>query len=634
MSLRVWLPLTKDLRNQGLDDVTIINNGATFDANGKLGGCYYFNRSAPNYLKITNPLTTATNGVSMAFWVKLPSNGSVNDQLVHIGNGFGWTNNRFTCFVRGGNSTLIFACGDGTNSTQYSCVSSALTLNQWTHVVCLYENNKMKIYLNGALDKEYSTTIVPSFTNVTYVGIGAGPNVTEPATAYLNDVRIYDHALSPLEVKHISQGLILHYPLNRGGWGNDNILINTHFDSQTTKTSGWDTIKNGTQMASSWDGFNGGVPNPSTVYHARLKQVNNEWVYEYIRTADESWLGISQGGLQLKLIAGKTYTFSWEEYRVEGNNYPTGGLYYFKTGATSANFHLGQFGGSHGNVLGKWRKFSYTFVAPTDGDYSKNMSWYIYGQSGGNGKMYMRHPKLEEGSIATSWCPNSSDVLATTMGLNDNIEYDTSGYGNNGIKIGTFDYDSDTPKYNVSTVFPSGINWINAGRGAMVQDSITISCWVNYSSWGNPISCTEGGGWNFEEGNGGIRTPFYISGIGYKTAQSTITSASLKNGWHMLTSLYDRINSIVKIFIDGELAGSLDTGTTNKIAYNGNNVIMIGAEAGGSATSPASTSFIGKISDFRIYATALSAEDIKDLYNLGASIDSNNNLLTYELNEE
>lgn len=42
MSLRVWLPLTKDLRNQGLDDVTVTNNGATFSSAGKLGGCYTF----------------------------------------------------------------------------------------------------------------------------------------------------------------------------------------------------------------------------------------------------------------------------------------------------------------------------------------------------------------------------------------------------------------------------------------------------------------------------------------------------------------------------------------------------------------------------------------------------------------
>lgn len=42
MALQVWLPLTRDLSNQGLANVTITNNGATFNSNGKLGGCYYF----------------------------------------------------------------------------------------------------------------------------------------------------------------------------------------------------------------------------------------------------------------------------------------------------------------------------------------------------------------------------------------------------------------------------------------------------------------------------------------------------------------------------------------------------------------------------------------------------------------
>ena len=46
MSLQVWLPLTKDLRQQGLSNVTVTNNGATFNSAGKLGGCYSFNGSS------------------------------------------------------------------------------------------------------------------------------------------------------------------------------------------------------------------------------------------------------------------------------------------------------------------------------------------------------------------------------------------------------------------------------------------------------------------------------------------------------------------------------------------------------------------------------------------------------------
>ncbi len=46
------------------------------------------------------------------------------------------------------------------------------------------------------------------------------------------------------------------------------------------------------------------------------------------------------------------------------------------------------------------------------------------------------------------------------------------------------------------------------------------------------------------------------------------------------------------------------------------------------------TSFNGKLSDFRIYATALDNQTIEELYEVGASVDNNGNLSTYEIEEE
>jgi len=41
----------------------------------------------------------------------------------------------------------------------------------------------------------------------------------------MNDIRIYDTALSPREVKEISKGLVLHYPLSMPG--GENLLKNS-----------------------------------------------------------------------------------------------------------------------------------------------------------------------------------------------------------------------------------------------------------------------------------------------------------------------------------------------------------------------------------------------------------------------
>ena len=618
--LRVWLPLTKDLRNQGLDDVTITDNGATFNSAGKLGGCYKTSSTATIDLGY-NGNQINTGSISFGGWFKFnqaevwsaisgknytSTASSATGNLIG-NNSYGgvslqwWSNNIYT------DGSLSYIAVQSylrtTTNGARSTGTTAIPFDTWTHIFLTYnkDNNLLQYWVNGEL-KASSTQVV--FTDAVSRNLllnwgaiagGNGPSAQIPFL--VNDIRIYDHCLSPMEVKELSKGLVLHYPLNRQGWGQENILLNTGFDSRYTQSTGWDTTKNGTQLASSWGGYNGGVTNPSTVYHAHLKQVNGEWVYEYIRTANESWLGISQGGLQSKLTAGKTYTFSWEEYRVEGNNYPTGGLYYYKTGATSANFHLGQFGGSSGNILGKWRKFSYTFTAPTDGDYSKNMSWYIYGHSGGNGKMYMRHPKLEEGSIATPWCPNSSDALATAMGLNSLIEYDCSGFCNNSIYNSKPTVSSDTSKYNVSTYFGE----YNTPKTDLIDNSLLPALTNCTITW-----------W---EKNDTTRTLLL-------TGQSTshYIAASDNNTYY-----HGTVGGTKTLYRDG-VAGTYkcEAGVWHHYALVGADISTWTALH---LNGYGSYWYLkGLVSDLRIYATALSADDVKSLYQNSAYIDSSGNV--------
>lgn len=576
--LRVWLPMTKDLRNQGLDDVTVTNHGATFNSAGKLGGCYYFNGDK-QWLQFGSVLGEYyNNDWSIACWLK-PTD-STRSVIISEYNTSGASNVGLELTT----SRVVRLYWNGSPDINFT-TAGALPLNEWTHLVVTKAGRVVKVYFNGELKQTYTNSSdFSTRTSAAQPRIGDDYRGNSANTVsyqgYINDFRMYDHCLSEMEVKQLSQGLVLHYPLNRQGFGQENLLKNTNDLTKWNKESG---------ISVEWD--------------------ETELMYKIFTTTRESsrW-GIYQD-YAITVDTDTDYTFSL-----------TG-----KTDGFSAYLSFGAGMSWPSNYIAfttTKQRLSKTLTIPAG---TTNIRVYlaVYPKTGG-GHMYFEKPKLEKGSIATPWCPNSSDTLATTMNLNSTTEYDCSGFCNNGTRTGTFTWTSDTPKYNVSTVFPSGSNFITAGRGAMVTDSITVSLWCKYSTWGNPISCTEGGGWNFENGSNSIRFPVYVSGVGYKIAESNIAPSTLINQWHMITGTFDKTN--IKIYIDGELKGTIATGSTNGIAYPSSNAIFIGAESAGSATSPESSYFVGNISDVRIYATALSASDVKSLYQNSAYIDSSGNV--------
>jgi hypothetical protein len=250
---------------------------------------------------------------------------------------------------------------------------------------------------------------------------------------------------------------------------------------------------------------------------------------------------------------------------------------------------------------------------------------YRFPKEGVTGETTIHWAKLEKGNKATSFCPHSSE---TPQG---NKVYDCSGYERHGSIYGSPTINNDSIRHNCCTAF-SGSQAINCGRGAMVTDEITVNLWVYLDDWANfnnnirVISCTEGGGWNIESYG---HFPCYAGGA-YQIAKGNFQSAS--PGWHMITGMFDGFQS--RIYLDGVLkASSTALSTKTPITYHGANSIFIGAEAAGSASTPTSPYFTGKISDVRIYATALSATDLLELYQVSVSIDEEGGVYGYNFKE-
>ena len=191
MALQVWLPLNGNLNNQGLANVTVSNSGATVNSAGKIGSCYAFTES--QYMVLNSvPFSQLTN-CTVCFWIYLPSNES---WLPCTGGNAGSNTGQYFLATEGGTGAFYHSnIGSNTKTIYRDGVvgTTPLASGAWHH------------YCITGLDLSTWTGIT-----INHYGTYSGWNFN----GRLNDFRIYDHCLSPKEVKEIAKGLVLHYKLD------------------------------------------------------------------------------------------------------------------------------------------------------------------------------------------------------------------------------------------------------------------------------------------------------------------------------------------------------------------------------------------------------------------------------------
>ena len=563
MSLKVWLPLTKDLSNQGLSNVTVTNGGATLDNNGKLGKCYNFD-GTDDKITISN-LPNPAN-ISVAFWMKRNATTNTRQFMFTAWGGVTCemtTSNYIHCYTNSGGG----ACDSTTTVTADT---------GWVHVVYTFQDKVGgKLYLNGSLVASTASTSSISWTTTTG-NIGLYSNMYY--NGKINDFRFYDHVLSAKEVKELSKGLVAHYPLNGNGRGGDNLITNSGDLTKWTKESG---------ITTTWDSDKG------------MYKISDS-------THTSSRWGIYR---DIDIEASTKYTLSCT---FEGQNCGVGFGFYDSTPSGFPNAVM---------LTTDGEKVKKSYVA-TSGANSTKARIYLFLYPASDSDAWFSLPKLEIGKIATPWMPNSTDSEYTSMDFNSTIECDVSGHGYNGTKNGTFAYDVDTPRYLVSTNLKSTSTYIKISNLTTTgfANSYSFAWWGNVNSYSGPMM------WGFSNGirlNGIYNGNLWNTGDGsnnplYTPGTTTQVSAPTANEWHHFVMTGD--GTTCKVYKDGELWA---TAKTYK-AISGTEIIINGWDTG--TTYKYSNYYM---SDFRIYATALSADDVKELYNSSASISNNGAFLTY-----
>lgn len=577
MSLQVWLPLTQDLRQQGLSTGSITSSNASFDTNGKLGGCYVFS-GVDNAIGVGNLSTMTSTDFTFTCWFYHDDTWSSKSWETIFGGPSGFelqAKNSST------NSPVIYLYSWGKGNFTYE-------LNKWNHLAMVRTASDTKIYLNGELKITGSAGSIP---NGNYF-VGSWRDATsQNFKGKMCDVRIYDNALSPQEIKEISKGLVLHYPLN-----DNNLESTVNIFSTTNNGSGIAVDCTSTTMT-------GYHPNQNVTLS--LDTMLNGLPCIRCNTEQTS----STPGIELcynwQVEQNTNYTFSaW----IESNCAAGLSAYQIKNTTYKAHpnpeFVSVTFNSGTNTVI---RFFLFIIASNTvSGQYAK-----------------ISHPQLEAKDHVTGF--------TTSERLNP-IVYDTSGYLRNGIINRVLEIKEDTPKYKLSTYFdndtsdtthPSQKIYItNEDVGLKSMSQFTISAWfkqINFNR-GGKITTSAPTSTNDYYATSGVDD--YDAQIHFRTTDNSVVTISgfynKANEWDHIVFTFDGID--VKEYLNGELkeTKSFSSAKTIDISH-----LTIGASNAGGV----SRCYKGYVSDYRIYATALSADDIKSLYQNEAAFDDQGNLL-------
>ncbi len=612
MSLLVWLPLTGNINNHGLAASLTTTNTPVYKTTGKIGSCLDLNTR----VQFSCPDLSNLQTFSIAFWAKVNADSSLTTNWVDVigftdvhTNGTSGQLRWETCYGSGyenrgisGHDNATYATTNGPNGS-----ATAGGKGVWNHIVCTVENGvEVKEYRDGVLTGTYSSN--GGHLNGTF-WLGE----TGKVNGEINDVRIYDECLDPLEVKRLSQGLVAHYPLNdpylepttnicdatncgagTGSWGahssvqevyqttdNDSVpfMIGNKFIityNSTTSSGGGFGVRISNSVAAS--------PNTTYTYSCYIKASDNlsythaNFIYRYEYTDTSSSTRVTEGGL---FSTSRMVSVGNGWYRCWGS---------FTTKDTT-------------NAI---RIYFYTYPG-------KNITYWVGGW------------QMEQKDHVTPYTP----PLTTR---NEAVVYDTSGYNHNGTSTGDFSVSFNSPRYAASTYFEDYTRYISCPF-VFSPTEVTMSCWINTT-----VKSTAQGGYHIMMNNntntsyelsiygssGQLRAGYNIIRDGNATRYVENVGPDICDGkWHMVSSTYDGKN--IKRYVDGQLVSTT--------AVEGDLWIFASLYMGSFASTAYGNTKLYQ-SDVRIYATALSADDVKALYEDSAYIATDGTAYAYEFVEE
>lgn len=596
MSLIVWMPLNGDFHNQGLGSVSPLSLPNVQWGEGKLGPrSLSLNKQTSN--EVTIPELNGVRKFSISVWWRLNESDTAT--------AYNYAS-FFRVHMKVDGADAYYRIEHTNNSTQSGYVQSLFPRNNnnftpgytgygahagvlynWNHETVVYDGIVAKWYLNGSLAKTMNTTdIVKTDLLLT------GKMQLNNATVRLQDLRIYDHCLSPEEVYDISKGLLIHYPLSDPYEERYTNLYGEPYCSGaiTTKSAGVSTTKKVDSDGNIYYNFTG--------THAASSTGNTWYSFcypNYQFTAGKSYL------VSIKARRNSCSNITWTMRHARlGNDY-----FGCKTCAIC-----------NSTSSTGWKEYYLIQVIPESFVYSDTTKVCVPRL-----EFYTENLASKESSfdfdIKDVMVVESDHWLPFINGNTGGTICDTSGYGNHGIVES-----STCPLYDMDSAIGKGsLKFADSSKILSVKpcfDSgekvsmLTITCWFKTNTKNgtapNIVCLGQNSFVRYRIAGDNANSLWSYSNVNGIPQGITASCKTLTDGqWHL--SSYTFNNGIVSMYIDGQKISTTDFSSTGTELLCNNITSWI--LAGYTNTSE---KFVGNLSDFRVYATALSDEDISSLY--------------------
>tara|TARA_B100000929_G_scaffold289501_1_gene280323 strand:+ start:2775 stop:5699 length:2925 start_codon:yes stop_codon:yes gene_type:complete len=519
---------------------------------------------------------------SIAGWVKFNGTGaSSTDTLVSVSTSYSSTTFavdfyssmfRFFTYAEGGGSSLV-------TTPEYP-------QNEWFHFAAVHTGTHNLLYVNGALKGSVVAARPRLDISSTWIGSRGAERVL---LGDIQDVRIYDHALSEREVRDLSQATILDLRPDSFIEPTVNVIQNTNLDT------GW---SKGYCADIRWND----IDPPEGVESQVVSFIDSDNQIGY-------WYSYGDYAPQLP---GQTYTASLYVKTVD----PNFQIRFY----TADNSETGRYSSSYITVPndGKWHRIIWpSFTNPSDSQSDSLSFRFSFGAPQGEGqRTWFCAPQLEPKDHATDFVVGERIGLITdssTQGYDLVPDLDTSPSLSKDLKK-SFHFNGEQ-----KLVKQIGINGDPEEiTVSFIAKSETISSYQGFLEL-KGVGGHENGLVITASGNNSLRVRYWSD---EGTNLTWVPSSKLFSVGTQITLTIK--NKRIKVYengvnvIDHTYTNPLNlTGEVQFGLYSWNNNYLID----------------GNIKDINVFSTALKEPEIKELYQTKASIDSNGSVIVSNLKE-